>query len=294
MRGKKRLLDKAMEKYKCIFEQSDLSVECLFSGKLEKSPMKKIVKDLGVKINTIDEFLDKLEGKKITDLDKDFEKWCNNEDNKNCYKFVEMVGDRFASLYENGYHKALPTYCNINFLAKCPVKFDGRKEFCYEESKDEKSNEIYFDLRVNEEGKCGYPSTCSSRCNDCLCYSDIACREIFTTLYATLWGSCCDSEKKLNKIGIKIDKACEYIYNSVEGCFKAITSGQDMISDYSKLMEKFLTSINFCEEKINIKGEAEKYILTKTAFGQWYLDTLKSQIKNVKKFYETKDKCSQQ
>jgi hypothetical protein len=222
------------------------------------------------------------------------------------YMFT-LAGD-FRDLYLNDNYTKILNYCPIS-LGECPKPPAGEAKFCYVKgsgvSLQTGQEQTSYSLAVNEEDRCDPEvSRCAGDrppawCSQCRCVNSVGCSTIFRALN-DMWSYCCGGESELKNVGITITDACKYLNDSVKGCILAIMAQQQgkqiEFWQFSELTRRFMNNMKYCNKGFNIKEvkeNIESYILRQSKLPKWYLDTLKLQIKNVKKFYETKDKCSQ-
>jgi hypothetical protein len=275
-----------IEKYKCIFEDLQLSLKCLFTN----SP---IVRDIVEKTNTTllntEELIGKISGKKPTDYSDQFRNFCENTDNVNCYNLLEKIQNWAISnmqnygVCENSKYEKIKDYCPFTGLEQCPAEPVSEAKYCY------KDMEVYYTFEKKEGGWCFGP--------ECKCYldSDKDCNDLHSFL-SSAFSDCCNTKEKLKAAGIpKVEDVCKYFYEKVGSCCRILSQGDENL--FFKV-QRFKNNMAFCKEVFNIRDLKESLDSLFTnikdenyRLGIFYYELLKNQLKNIKTLWENRDRC---
>jgi hypothetical protein len=264
--------------YNCIFKD-DLSLSCLFnSATLSKSPLKKIVESLQSKLDEMDEFIQKLDGKKAVDFSSDYKQWCENGNVKVCSTLtkiltVDNAGGINVFCMED---KHISQYCP-DTLVKCPP-YTNSSTYCYEKV------ESGYKLRLNCKDPQDEGCSCKNECQTVCKFLNYLITGKFDCIDATI------SKELLEKIGYTIDKICVYLRTSIAGCC-SLQRSDERHGDPFYFVELTKKSA-YCQKPFEadaILKEGTQAIVSK--MGKYYLQILKSRIKNLRQLWNSKEKC---
>jgi hypothetical protein len=123
-------IEELANKFGCIFSSTTLSIECLFEkGPLfkEGSLFKEIVSKEGATLYNIEEFIQKIKGKRVTDYLSQMRSMCESGEKKKCYIFLDRFKENAQTpplslhgLCEDKLYEKVVEFCP-NPLQECPL-----------------------------------------------------------------------------------------------------------------------------------------------------------------------------
>jgi len=162
-----------------------------------------------------------------------------------------------------------------------PANPVSEAKYCY--------REVVFYTFDKKEGFCTEQCKCTSD-------SDKDCSDLYEFL-SPVFDDCCYTKEKLKAAGIlKVEDVCQYFYEKVEGCCRILQQGNEALF---RKVQRFKNNMASCKEVFNI-GELKKSLDNLLnnikdeyySLGVFYYELLKNQLKNIKTFWENRDRCS--
>jgi hypothetical protein len=251
--------EKYIPNYQKIFNDENLYLEPLFK---DETLLKELLKDEKVTLYTIEAFLKKIDLKPLSEVSEKFKQICNSQEKEKCYNFfmtgASTLRSNVEALCNNNLYKNIADYFPEP-LPQCPT---SSSYYCFTLIMQNLGGMLIqqYELKIKDEKVCQQQ-----------------CKIIYDNL-SPLWNMCCSQEgmwssKEISIAGNEIKGARNYLYANIEACCK----------NYALYCSQIFISGALVAA---IEREIESH------FGRFYLELMKNKMKDFKKLWKEKDKCS--